>query len=143
MNGKYALALILALQVSMSLCEVPVPGTELVLKYNTLKETFYKKLMVLLVKMRAVAAPLVEQVNQNEEAQVVRGKIGELINRPEYEAAAKIATGVVQEATPLVDKARSSALGVYEMYLRPHFGSFLDSVINHIKVDLDQALPAE
>ncbi|KAK7887289.1 hypothetical protein WMY93_026910 [Mugilogobius chulae] len=94
MNAKIVFAVFLALQVSLSLCEIPAPEAELVEKYNDLKNTFIK---------RAVA----------------------------------------EETSPVVDRARSAALGVYGAYMRPVIGEYLQEAITNIKTVLDQVMPAE
>ncbi|XP_071764612.1 apolipoprotein A-II [Centroberyx gerrardi] len=143
MNGKYALALILALQVSMSLCEVPMPETELVEKYEAMKSVFYKRLLNAYSKIQAAAAPIMDKINESEQGQAGKTYIEDLQAKPEFQSAVKIATGVVQEAAPLVEKARMTGLGLYGHYLRPHIGTYLDDGINHIKVYLDQFMPSE
>merc|ERR1712121_252275 len=127
MNGTYALALILAPQVSMSLCEVPAPDQELVDKYEAMKATFYKRILNAYHKLQAAAVPAVEKIGEN----------------PHVQGAVKIITGVAQEAAPLVDKARTSALGAYGHYVRPHIGTYLNDGIEYIKTILDRVLPAE
>merc|ERR1711915_118248 len=136
MNAKYVVALILALQVSMSLCEIPEPSQELVEKYEQMKSTFLKRLMNAFE--RVSKSPVVEN---NREAVVALA--GNLHNKPELNAAAGVATALAEEAPPLLDKARSSVLGVYEYYLRPYVGNTLSDGIDHVKVVLDKYLPAE
>ncbi|XP_049439218.1 apolipoprotein A-II isoform X2 [Epinephelus fuscoguttatus] len=143
MNAKYALALILALQVSVSLCEIPAPSQELVQKYDELKATFYKRLLNLCNKLQDAAAPMVENVGDGEQGQAVKDCIEELLAKPELQAFVKVLTGLGQEAGPLVDKARTSVLGAYEYYLRPYIGTSLNDSIDTAKVYLDQLLPAE
>ncbi|XP_071391643.1 apolipoprotein A-II [Centroberyx affinis] len=143
MNGKYALALILALQVSMSLCEIPAPDQELVDKYEAMKSVFYKRLLNAYSKIQAAAAPVVDKLSESGQGQATKDYIEDLQSKPEFRSAVKIATGVAQEAAPLVEKARMTGLGLYGHYVRPYIGTQLDGAINHIKVYLDQFMPAE
>ncbi|CAJ1062666.1 apolipoprotein A-II [Xyrichtys novacula] len=143
MNAKYAVALILALQVSMSLCEVPQPSQELVDKYNELKATFMKRIMNVANKIQTAAGPMVAQAGQLEQAGPVREYVEDLQNRPGFQAFVAFATGMADEARPLVDKARTALLGMYEEHLRPKYGEGLNEAINQIKVFLDKYMPTE
>ncbi|XP_035771399.1 apolipoprotein A-II [Neolamprologus brichardi] len=143
MNAKYVFALILVLQVSMSLCALPEPSPEMVELYNTHKATFMKRLMNFYNKVHAAATPVVEGIRDNERSQDAREFAENLQSKPEYQAFVKVATAIGQEAIPLVDKARTAALGVYEYYLRPHIGITLGRGIDHAKSVLDEVLPAE
>ncbi|XP_075965641.1 apolipoprotein A-II [Anarhichas minor] len=143
MNTKYALALILALQVSMSLCQVPAPAADLVEKYDAMKSVFYKRLLNAFGKLQVAAAPVVEGAATSERGQAARAYVEELQTKPEIQAIVKIATGLGQEAGPLVDRARTSLLGLYGHYIRPYVGESLSQSIDTIKVHLDKYLPAE
>merc|ERR1712035_65994 len=125
MNAKYALALILALQVSMSLCEVPPPSQELVDKYNTMKDGFYKRLLNTYGRVQAAVAPLAERFAQDELGQVAKDYIAFLQTKPQFQADVKVAAAIAQEAGPLADKARETVLGLYEHYLRDQIGTQL------------------
>ncbi|CAG6014839.1 apolipoprotein A-II [Menidia menidia] len=136
MNPKLILALVLVLQVSTSLCDVPPPSQELVDKYEAMKSVFYKRLLNAYSKLQAT-------VGATENGQGAREFLEAMQGKPELQALVKVASGVGSEAAPLVEKARMTLLGVYEQYLRPHVGDSLGSAIDQIKVVLDQVMPAE
>ncbi|XP_060906191.1 apolipoprotein A-II [Labrus mixtus] len=142
MNVKYVVALILALQVSVSVCDVPEPSQELVDKYNQMRSTFMSRIMVLYNKVQEAAAPMVESAGQNDQTSLIKTFIEDMQEKPEAQALIKFLSGLTQEASPLVDKARLSLLGLYEKYLRPNHGDSLDSFINnHLKPFLDTVAP--
>uniref|UniRef100_A0A3Q0SF01 Apolipoprotein A-II n=1 Tax=Amphilophus citrinellus TaxID=61819 RepID=A0A3Q0SF01_AMPCI len=143
MNAKYIFALIFALQVSMSLCELPEPSPEMVELYNNHKATFMKRLMNFYNKVHAAATPVLESAGTSDFGQNAREFAENLQAKPEFQAFVKVASGIGQEAGPIVDRARNAALGVYEHYLRPHIGNTLSKGIDHAKIFLNEVLPAE
>ncbi|XP_057691257.1 apolipoprotein A-II [Corythoichthys intestinalis] len=143
MNAKYAIALILALQVSMSLCEVPAPDQELVDKVIDMRTTFLKRLVNFYGKMQSVAAPVIEKLGEGDNGKAVKEFFEGLQTKPELQAIAKVSGGIAEEITPLVDKARLSILGLYGHYARPYVGQFLSDQIDITKKFLDIFLPAE
>ncbi|HAZ7284808.1 TPA: hypothetical protein J8I68_004442, partial [Escherichia coli] len=136
MNAKFVFAVILALQVSLSLCEIPQPDADLVEKYNDMKNTFIKRIHNAYAKLSEVAST-------NEDAQAAKEALTNLQNRQEMEKYFQVAKAVGEEMTPAIDKARSAVLGVYSAYLRPFIGEYLQDGINQIKVVLDQVMPAD
>ncbi|CAL8247521.1 unnamed protein product [Lota lota] len=141
MNGKFALALILSLQVSLSLCEVPTPSQELVDKYEGMKSIFYRRVLNGIARAQQALGPMIQDMGDSE--QVAKAYVEGMHTNPKFQTAVKIASGLAQEASPLVDKARLAALGTYEQYLRPYIGTFLDDNITRAKFYLDKVLPAE
>uniref|UniRef100_I3KGU9 Apolipoprotein A-II n=1 Tax=Oreochromis niloticus TaxID=8128 RepID=I3KGU9_ORENI len=98
MNAKYIFALILVLQVSMSLCTVVEPSPEMVDLYNTHKATFMKRLMNFYNKVHAAATPVLEGIRDNEHAQDAREFAENLQSKPEFQTFMKVATAIRQEA---------------------------------------------
>ncbi|KAM9487700.1 apolipoprotein A-II [Clarias gariepinus] len=137
---KLALALILALQVSLCLCEVADPPEELVKKYEGLKTTFLKRAANAYAFLHTFFENLLENT-------ITGGKIKELgeaaKGNDRLQAISKLAHAVFEEMQPGIEKARLKALGAYSEYLRPYIGTYLDTVINNAKPVLDSIVPAE
>ncbi|XP_036393855.1 apolipoprotein A-II [Megalops cyprinoides] len=140
MSWKLVVVTVLALQVSLCLCEVPEPEKELVEKYEELRGAFYKRLLSIYGKAKEVVGPMAEGLPQT---QTVKEYIEELQAKPEVQSAVKIVTGVAQEVTPLVDKARTTVLGLYGHYVRPWAGSYLDQAISTFRAALHAVAPLE
>ncbi|KAL2084273.1 hypothetical protein ACEWY4_019791 [Coilia grayii] len=140
MNVKLALALIVALQVSTCLCDIPEPDKDLVEKYEAYKATFYKRILAAYKKLQAAVLPVSEGLEQSP---AVKEYIEGLKTDPTFQSVVKVVSGLAEELTPLVDKARASALGVYSEYLRPHVGESIDQAIHNIKPVLDVVLPVD
>uniref|UniRef100_A0AAY5EJL1 Apolipoprotein A-II n=1 Tax=Electrophorus electricus TaxID=8005 RepID=A0AAY5EJL1_ELEEL len=131
---KLVFGLIVALQVSLCLCDVPAPSQELVDKYQGLKSVFYKRLENGFENFMEFIVPLAEGTVTGEKAKEVAEQ-----TQQEFQTA----TSVLLTLEPLEDKARLGVLGLYEEYLRPYWGEQLDKTITAIKPLLDQWLPAE
>ncbi|CAL8289966.1 unnamed protein product [Merluccius merluccius] len=127
--------------VSMSLCQVPPPSDELVKKYEDMKSTFYSRLIRGFETARAKLAPMVQQMGTDQ--QEVKEYLEAVQVHPKFQGAIKIASGLAQEASPMLEKARLAALGHYEYYLRPSIGAYLDESITQIKSVLNKFLPAQ
>ncbi|KRY02494.1 hypothetical protein T01_11863, partial [Trichinella spiralis] len=63
-----ALVLIVALQVSVCLCDIPEPDKELVEKYEGLKAVFTKRIVNALAKAQAALTPLMEGSSTGDKA---------------------------------------------------------------------------
>ncbi|KAM9309195.1 apolipoprotein A-II [Pholidichthys leucotaenia] len=140
MNAKYVFALILALQVSMGLCQLPTPSSELMQKYLDMKRTFLERLANAYRKFSLHAGDAVQQ-SPDENVQAAREAVQNLQARPEFQAAVKVAANAGNEITSLLEKARNAVLGLYEANLRSQIGEKLDKAIALIKVHLDEVLP--
>ncbi|KAI2655264.1 Aminopeptidase N [Labeo rohita] len=137
---KLTIALILALQVSVCVRATPEPDKELVEKYEGLKATFIKRLVVAAEKLKEALQPLLEGSPTGSQAKEI---IEELQKSPRVQSAVKIISGVASELEPVVEKGRLSLLGVYGHYLRPYVGEHLDKAIKNIQPVLDTVLPHE
>nr|BAB40966.1 14kDa apolipoprotein [Anguilla japonica]BAH58379.1 apolipoprotein A-II [Anguilla japonica] len=140
MSGKLVVAVILALQVTASLCELPQPSKELVDKYTDLKESVYKLLAYAGIKAKEALEPLAQHIPQSQAA---KDYVEELQGKPHVQSVVKVATGVAGELVPLVDKVRMAGLGLYETYARPWLGTYLDQGVTAIKEYVNTVVPAE
>uniref|UniRef100_A0A672YEM9 Apolipoprotein A-II n=1 Tax=Sphaeramia orbicularis TaxID=375764 RepID=A0A672YEM9_9TELE len=138
MNAKYAIALILTLQVSLSLCDIPAPSPELVEKYDNYKRVFYQRLQNAYNNLME----RVEQAKQNEHGQAVMSYVDSAKANPRVGAAIELIKGAHEELQPAIDEARTKVLGAYEHYLRPQVGQFLNDAIENIRTYLNVYMPA-
>ncbi|XP_036449165.1 apolipoprotein A-II [Colossoma macropomum] len=137
---KLALALIVALQVSVCLCDLPQPSKELVDKYTGLKETFLKRIVHFYEKVHESLETLAEGTITGDKAKELAEHVK---SDHRAQAIGKLISGLAEDLDPLVEKVRLTGLGVYEEYLRPHIGEQLDHFIASVKPVLDTILPAE
>ncbi|KAF4088486.1 hypothetical protein AMELA_G00083580 [Ameiurus melas] len=135
---KLALALIVALQVSLSLCTEP--DKELVDKYEGLKAVFLKRLAVAYGNAHTTLEKLAEGTITGEKAKEIAKHVNE---NERVQALSKLAAAALEELQPAIEKARLAVLGTYGEYLRPYIGIYLDTAINNIKPVLDTFLPSE
>ncbi|XP_035799099.1 apolipoprotein A-II [Amphiprion ocellaris] len=140
MNAKYVFALILALQVSTSLCEIRDPSQELVDKYNEMKNTFKQRLINAYNKAKGVVET---QVDGTEGGAAAKARVEELKNSEEFKALLEVLNNMYTEVSPSVDKARTAVLGAYEEHARPHIGEYLNNFIDVAKAYLDKVMPAQ
>ncbi|XP_051812628.1 LOW QUALITY PROTEIN: apolipoprotein A-II [Acanthochromis polyacanthus] len=137
MNAKIVIALILALQVSTSLCEVPTPSDELVQKYDQAKARFIQRLVNAYKRQGAIEAQV------GADAAVAEEKVEELKKTKEFEAVQKVLQNIGTEVEPYLNSARSAALGGYEKHVRPQVGSYLSDALDVISKFLDGVMPAQ
>ncbi|KAJ8388871.1 hypothetical protein AAFF_G00126270 [Aldrovandia affinis] len=140
MSGKLWIAAILALQVSACLCDLPQPQPDLVAKYDELKTAFYKRLLNAYGKLQGAVGPISESIPESEAA---KGYIEEARANPHVKSLVKIATSLAEDVQPVIDKARTTVLGLYGQYVRPYAGQHLDQAITAIRGFLDTTLPIE
>ncbi|XP_048880342.1 apolipoprotein A-II [Brienomyrus brachyistius] len=140
MSGRFAIALLLTLQVSLCLSELPEPDKELVDKYDELKGAVIKRIQQVYNKAHSAISPHLEE---SQYAKTAKGYVEEVQERPGVKNGVKIVTGMAQEVVPLVDKARSAGLGLYGKYVRPYVGPFLDQCITNFRTALESVWPAE
>ncbi|XP_035278873.1 apolipoprotein A-II [Anguilla anguilla] len=140
MSGKLVVAVILALQVTASVCELPQPSTELVDKYTDLKDSVYKLLAYAGIRAKEALEPLAQHLPQSQAA---KEYVEELQGKPHVQSVVKVATGAAGELAPLVDKVRMAGLGLYETYARPYVGTYLDQGVTAIKDFVKNVLPPE
>ncbi|XP_072535128.1 apolipoprotein A-II [Salminus brasiliensis] len=137
---KLALALIVALQVAVCLCDIPTPDKELVDKYEGLKATFLKRLVKAYEKAHGAVGTFAEGTITGEKAKEI---VDTVKANERAQNAAKVLAALAEELEPVVEKARLAALGVYGEYLRPYIGEYLDHGITAVKPVLDTWLPAD
>ncbi|XP_060776764.1 apolipoprotein A-II [Neoarius graeffei] len=137
---KLVFALLVALQVSVCLCDVPKPDQELVDKYEGLKTVFLKRLAHAYENAHTTIEKLAEGTITGEKAKELAEQAK---NNERLQSLTKLASVAFEELKPGIEKARLGLLGLYGEYLRPYFGTFLDSAINSIRPWLDVWLPAE
>merc|ERR1711915_115077 len=101
MNGKCILALILTLQVSMSLCDSP-PTADLVQRYNDVRTRFYNRLMHAMNTVQAALLPYAE----SEQGAAVKSVITELSRYEEHlrPYVGAFLNDFITQATPILDK---------------------------------------
>lgn len=75
----------------MCLGEIPAPSQEVVNTYNTLKSTFYSRLLNAYKKLQAVIEPTLEKLAESNRGQATRDYIEEVQQKPEFKAFVKIA----------------------------------------------------
>merc|ERR1711915_357395 len=143
MNAKYALALILALQVSMSLCELPPPSDELLLKYEEYERTFLHRLLTAYKKLETAVAPAVTHLGETDAAKAAMEYTEGLGASPKIKTLAKVYSQMSHESLKMAQNARMNALSLYETYLREHVGEYLSDAIDKAKVYLNMFLPVE
>ncbi|XP_061108902.1 uncharacterized protein LOC133135687 [Conger conger] len=141
MSGKLVIAVILALQVTVSLCNLPQPGQELKLKYSKVINNFMDRLWQYYEKIgHPIIGPMMDNIFDNN---VTSDFVEKLYKNPYVEAAQDIAIGVAIEAFPLADKTHTAALGLYGEYVRPWAGPYVDRAIAAINGLLDKVMPVE
>lgn len=88
----------------MNLCEAYEPSAELVAKYDSMKSTFFKRIVNLYNKVHAAVLPLVETAAQGERGQAARDYVENLQTKPEFQAFVKVATWVLTQNLQNINK---------------------------------------
>lgn len=76
----------------MSLCEIAQPSQELVEKYDGMKTVFYQRLLNAFSKVKAAAAPLMEDASKSEHGQAAKDYFDILQSQSQVQAVVKVAT---------------------------------------------------
>ncbi|XP_068180200.1 apolipoprotein A-II [Antennarius striatus] len=134
MNAKYAVALLLVFQVSMSLCDVPTPSTELLEKYERIRDDIMKKLMSGLRLLENKTAPVVEMMTSDSDVQTLTSSVGDL---PEVKKFTQTYNAVKTEIKKFAAKVRNVALSIYERRFRPTIGEQFSNGIDKAKEFVD------
>ncbi|KAM3615286.1 uncharacterized protein V6R79_026085 [Siganus canaliculatus] len=129
MNAKLAVALILALQVSLSLCDAPAPSAEVVQKYSELKEKFLQRL-----RNFYTGTDLEQRVQGLGENPEVRQRLDTL---------AKVGSATAAELDPVLEKVRLYLLGQYEARIRSQYRQEVEQAIQYVQSYLDLIMPAQ
>merc|ERR1712035_39240 len=127
----------------MSLCEIPTPSAELVAKYDEMKGTFFRRIVTAFGKLQEAAGPVLGSAADTEPKKTAKDLVEDMQANPLFQDLVSVGTSLAEDASTLVDKARTAALGLYEKHLRPKVGTKLNEAIDDIKVLLDKYMPVE
>ncbi|KAL4593428.1 14 kDa apolipoprotein-like, partial [Arapaima gigas] len=89
MSVKLAVVLLIALQASLCLCQLPEPEQELQDKYKNLKASAEKRISVAIGKFKELIHPLVEDSVVTQSA---KERVEELQENPHFQSFVKIVT---------------------------------------------------
>ncbi|XP_068616575.1 apolipoprotein A-II [Brachionichthys hirsutus] len=130
MNTKYAVALLLVMQVSVSLCDVPKPSPELLAKYEDLKTRITNRINSGFMTIKTNAEPVLGVVMTPEDVENVKESVASL---PKAQQVSRTYDAVETEIKNLAAKFRNILLGIYQEYLRPKVGEDLSTAIDRLR----------
>ncbi|KAJ8289804.1 hypothetical protein GJAV_G00005520 [Gymnothorax javanicus] len=148
MSGKLVIVTILALQVSVTFCELPQPDQELVEKYTQFKVYFGQWLYSFAIKTSDIMEYVYETYEKILNTKPVKDFFEELKQNPHVQRFKEVTRSMLQRDVSdaifsLLEKAQTDVLGLYGEHVRPWAGPYLEQAITAFKDCLYSVAPVE